>query len=137
MSDQVRIDLTRGRLAQGKDLAAVAELVAELDDLGDTAEVLDQPDNAAEGLAGQIVHGRLAVVELLVRDPVEELVDEPLHAIDLEADGVGTDLLVVADDHDLLGQAERREAEDVALARLVDDDHVERDGAELEALEGA
>src|SRR5262249_19679853 len=133
MRDQVRIDLTGGRLAQGKDLPAIAELVAELDDLGDAAEVLDQPDDAPERLAGQAVDRRLAIVELLVRDPVEELVDEPLHAIELEADGVRTHLFVIADDDDLFGQAERGQAEDVALAGLVDDDDVESDRAELEA----
>src|SRR5213594_155888 len=135
--DQVRVDLAGGRLAQGQDLSAIAELIAELDDLGDTAEVLDQPDDAPEGLAGQIVDGRLAVVELLVRDPVQELVDEPLPAIELEADRVRADLLVIADDDHFPGQAERGQAEYVALARLVDDDDVERDRAELEALERA
>src|SRR5262249_55995484 len=129
------IDLTGGRFAQRQDLPAIAELVAELDDIRDTAEVLDEPDDPPEGLAGQIVDGRLAIVELLVRDTVQELVDESLHAIELEADGVWTDLLVIADHDDLLGQAERGQAEDVALARLVDDDHVERDRPELEALE--
>ena len=97
--------------------------------------MLDQPDDASEGLAGQIVDRRLSIVELLVRDTVEELVDEPLPAIELVADRVRTHLLVIADDHHFPGQAEGGQAEDVTLARLVDDDHVERDGAQLETLQ--
>ena len=97
--------------------------------------MLDQSDDAAEGLARQIVDGRLSIVELLVRDAIEKLVDQPLHTVELEPDRVRTHLFVIADHDDLLGQAERGQPEDVALARLVDDDHVERNGAQLEALE--
>ena len=43
------------RIAQGFDVTVVGKLVAELDDLGDTTKVLNQPDRFAEGLAGQIV----------------------------------------------------------------------------------
>ena len=125
VGDQVRLDAARRRLAQRPDLAVVAEVVAELDDVRHAAEVLQQPDRPTERLAGEVVDRRAAVVELLVGDVLEHLVDEPLDGVGVVADGVGADLLVVADHRDLAGQTERDETEHVALARLVDDDDVE------------
>ena len=48
MGDQMRLDLSGRRLAQGADLAAVTELVAELDDVGHATEVFQQPNRSPE-----------------------------------------------------------------------------------------
>src|SRR5215831_17923625 len=133
----MRLDLPRGGLAQRANLARVAELVRELDDARYAAEVLEQADRAAERLAREIVDGRLAVVELLVRDVDEHLVDQRLDRLGLGADGVRADLLVIADNRDLLAHREGDEAEHVALARLVDDHDVECGGRDVEALDDA
>ena len=65
--------MAQRRLAQRPDLAAVTELVRELDDVGHAAEVLEQPNGSAEGLARQVVDRGLAVIEPPVGDVGEDL----------------------------------------------------------------
>src|SRR5947207_10429802 len=50
MRDDVRLERRFARVAQRADLPAVAEMVAELDDLGNAAEVLGEADRASERL---------------------------------------------------------------------------------------
>ena len=98
------------------------------------AEVLAQADGPAERLARQVVDRGLAVVEVAVGDAAQELADQGARCLDALADRAGADLLVIADDHDLPAQVQRQQRQQVALAGLVDDDHVEARLARVEAL---
>ena len=90
------------RLASRKrlDVAVIGKLVAELNDLGDAAEVLDQSDGAPEGLSREVIDRSLAVVEMGIWNSLQELIDQVLHDGNFLADGGGTDLFVIAYDDD-------------------------------------
>lgn len=55
ISKDVRFQPNAARISQWFNVTVVRKLVAELNYFGDAAEVLNQPDRFAEGLAGQIV----------------------------------------------------------------------------------
>lgn len=130
----MRLDLAVRRLPEGADLSVVTQLVAELDDAGDAAKMLQQADRFPKGLTGQVVDRRLAVIELLVGDVGQKLIDERLDAVRLMADGVRADLLVISDHHDTLAEGEGGETQDVTLTRFVENDHVELRFGDVEAL---
>src|SRR5207237_690299 len=79
--------------------AAVAEVVAELDDLRDATEVLGEADGASERLPCKIVDGDLAVVEHRVGNVFQMLVDELLDHGDVLAYRRRAHLLVVSHHH--------------------------------------
>ena len=67
-----------------------------------------------------------------IRDVLpDQLVDRGL----VGADGLRADLLVVADDYGLAGDAERGQAEQVALGAFVDDDDIEHRGGRIEGFD--
>src|SRR2546427_13225092 len=98
-----------------KNLPSVLELIPELNDFWDTSEVLDESDNAAEGLPSKVIDRCFSVIKLFVRDPIQEFVDQPLHPIDLESNGVRAHLFVIADDDDFLAQTKSGEPQDITL----------------------
>ena len=135
MRNQVGVDPTGRGLAEGPDLATVAELVAELDDVGDAAKVFHQADRGTERLTCQVIDGGLAVVELLVRYVPQDLVNQRVDALPALAHGIRAHLLVITDDDDFLAEREGHESHHVALAGLVDDDDVEACGSDVEGLD--
>ena len=129
-------DVTRAerREAVGPELAqrlqgrvGIGDAVRERDDLRHAPEVLPQVGPVAgEGDVAEVEQaggGRDNAADRLV---AKQLVAHREHRRKLEADGVRADLLVVADDHDLLAEPPQEQRVDAGLARLVDDDHVER-----------
>ena len=55
ISNDMRSETNPARIPQWFYVTVVRELVTELDDFGDTAEVFNQSDRFSEGLTGQIV----------------------------------------------------------------------------------
>ena len=123
-----------GLFAQRQDGVAVGELVGELDDLRQAAEVLAEHDDAREAHLRQVVQAGLDVEQLRLGQVGDVLPDQLVHGGLVGADGLRADLLVVADDDGLAGDAERRQAEQVALRALVDDDDVEHRGGRVEGF---
>src|SRR2546428_9419967 len=136
-SDGVRQQAHTAGVAQRLDPPIVGNHVAELDDLRDAAEVLDKAGGAAEGLPREIVDGNLAIVEIGVGDARQVLEDEILNDAEILADGGGAHLFVVADDEHGLAKVERDERHHIALAGLVDDDHIEARDARVEIFDHA
>ncbi len=121
-------------LAQGLHFALVAHGVGEGDDLGDRAEVLQQPDSASEGAPRQVVDRGLAVEQLAVGHVLEVAIDERLDGLSRLANLLGADLLVVPHHQHLAPEGESDQAGEVGLAGLVQDDHVKQGLARLVAL---
>src|SRR3989442_13083051 len=133
----VRAEANAAGVAQRLDAVIVGNQVAELDDFRDAAEMFDEASGAAEGLAGEIVDGNLAIVEIGIGDSGEVLEDEVLDDAKILADGGRADLLVIADDEDGFPEIESDQGHDVALAGFVNDDDVESRGARIEVFDHA
>ena len=58
--------------------------------------MLDQTNRAAERLTRQVIDGRLAIIEMRVRNSFQVLVDQVLDNAEVLADRRGADLLVIA-----------------------------------------
>src|SRR5215472_7696464 len=137
VSDGVGQELHAAGITQRLDAVVVGNQVTELDDFRDAAEMLNETGGAAERLPRQIVDGDLAVVEVGVGNAGEVLEDEVLNDAQVLADGGGADLFVVADDKHGFAEIERDEGHDVALAGLVNNDHVKTRGMRIKIFHNA
>src|SRR6185312_9834198 len=101
--DDDRLEAAIAELTQRDErLVVVAEVVGELDDLRHAAEVLAEPDAVAEPQVA-LVEEAVIQVEVIAERQVRDVAHaEPLDIVAVDADVVGRDLLVVADDDDLL-----------------------------------
>jgi hypothetical protein len=75
MRNDVRSKHGVARVAQRFDIPVVGEPVAEMDDIGDAAEVFYQADRATEGLAREVVDRLSAIVEMTIRNVLQVLRD--------------------------------------------------------------
>src|SRR6516162_7493522 len=132
---RVRKHMHTAGVAQGLDAPIVGNHVAELNDFRDATEMLDKTSRAAERLPRQVVNRDLAVVQIGVRDALQVLKDEVLNDAEILADSRRADLFVVPDDEHGFAEIEGRQRHDVALAGLVDDDHVEPCQTRIEILD--
>src|SRR5436853_158722 len=124
-------------IAQRLDAVIVRNQVAELDDFRNATEMFDQASGAPEGLAREVVDGNLTIVEIGIGDSREVLEDQVLDDAQILADGRGADLFMVSNDEHGLSKIESDERHDIALAGLVNDDHVETGGARIEVFDHA
>ncbi|TKS58075.1 MAG: hypothetical protein EWM72_03240 [Nitrospira sp.] len=127
----------QGGVAQWLDVAPIRQAIAELDDLGDTSEVLPQTDITAETGHGKIVDRKPAVVEMPIPNSVQVFINEVLDFGQILPHGFGADLFVVTHYNDLPAQIEGEQCHDVALAGLINDNHIEARGAWVETFGNA
>src|SRR5262245_20216536 len=80
-------------------VAGIAEVVRELDDLGHAAKVLTKHDILAEPDLSIGVQATLRRKRMLVRDAVQVVALPLCDGIVGDSHTVGTDLLIVTDDH--------------------------------------
>src|SRR5215467_9380501 len=121
IGEDVRPDPNSARIPQWLDVTIVGELIAELNDLRDAAEVFHQSNGFAERLTGQIVDRGLSVVQMAVRNPLQELVDEILNNGRFLSHRGGADLLVVAHDNDVPAQVKRHQSHNITLTGFIND----------------
>jgi hypothetical protein len=92
------------------------------------------PPGGAGAPVRKIVDRGLAVIEARNGNILQVLADELSHLLEVLADGVRRDLLIIADDEYMLAEVECCEGHGVALARFVDDHHIETRGARVKVL---
>src|SRR5712692_1859106 len=133
----VRAEPNAAGVPQRFDAVIVGNQIAELDDFRDATEMFDQASGASEGLAGKIVDGNLAIVEIGIGDSLEVLEDKVLDDAEILADGGRADLLVVSNDENSFPEIESDQGHHVALTGFVNDDDVEASDARVKILDYA
>jgi hypothetical protein len=97
--------------------------------------VLAEHDDARETHLRQVVKAGLDVEEFRLGQIVDVLSDQLVYGGLVGADGLGTYLFVVTNDDSLAGDAERGEAEEVALRAFINDDNIEHRGGRIEGFD--
>src|SRR5262252_5269850 len=111
-------------------------MIVEFDDRRHASKVFCQQDSIyLRNRAGDLIEAVIYVEPLGVRNVRQELAVQLVNLLFLNADVRRANLFGVADDQDLFPAIQHGQGAQIALARLVHDDHVEGAGLRLEGLD--